>query len=121
MHKRVKSLLFWTPRILCLLFATFISVFAADAFGEGQGFWDTTLRLILHLIPTAVVLGILAVSWRWEWVGGILFTALGVLYLVLFWGLFDWRAYAAIAGPLFVVGGLFLSNWWWRAELGANT
>jgi hypothetical protein len=121
MNKPIKSSLFWTPRILCLLFAAFISIFAADAFGEGQGFWNTTLLLLLHLIPTAAILVILALSWRREWVGGILFTALGVLYLILFWGRFPWSVYVTISGPLFVVGGLFLINWLSRATLRATT
>ena len=77
MKTPLKQLLFWTPRILCFLFAAFISTFAADVFGEGYGFWKTILALLIHLIPTWIVLVILAISWRWEWVGGILFTALG--------------------------------------------
>ena len=116
MNKAGSRVLFWTPRILSLLFAAFISIFAADTFGEEYGFWDTLLRLTLHLIPTAVVLAILAISWRREWVGGILFTALGALYLVLFWGRFHWSAYAAISGPLFLIGLLFLGSWWCRRK-----
>ncbi len=121
MDKLTKNSLFWTPRILCLLFAAFISIFAADAFGEGDGFWSTTLRLLLHLIPTATILATLAISWHREWVGGILFTALGVLYLILFWGRFPWSVYVTISGPLFVVGVLFLINWLCRAKLRATT
>ena len=120
-NKPIKTSLFWAPRILCLLFAAFISIFAADAFGEGYGFWNTILRLLLHLIPTATILAILAISWRWKWVGGILFTALGVLYLILFWGRFLWSVYVTISGPLFVVGVLFLINWLCRAKLRATT
>jgi hypothetical protein len=59
-----KQLLFWSPRILCLLFAAFISIFAADVLGEGYGFWKTILALLIHLIPTWLVLIVLAVSWR---------------------------------------------------------
>ena len=36
-----KQLLFWTPRILGILFALFLSMFALDVFGEGYGFWGT--------------------------------------------------------------------------------
>ena len=39
MNKSVKPVLFWTPRILCILFAIFISLFALDVFGEGYGFF----------------------------------------------------------------------------------
>ena len=117
MKRPVKRLLFWTPRILCILFAVFVSLFALDVFGEGYGFWGTMLALLMHLIPTFVILIVLAISWRWEWVGGIMFIALGVLYLVMSWGRFHWSAYLLISGPLFLVGVLFLINWLYRAEL----
>jgi hypothetical protein len=113
----LKRLLFWTPRILCLLFAAFISLFALDVFGEGHGFWQTALALLMHLIPTGIVLAVLAISWRWEWAGGILFTALGALYLFQFWGRFHWQTYLCISGPLFFVGVLFFLNWLCRREL----
>ena len=106
----------WAPRILTLLFAAFISIFAADAIPEWHGLWDALLRVALHLIPTAVVLVILAISWRREWVGAILFTALGALYSIAFWGRFHWSAYAAISGPLVLIGLLFLSSWWCRSK-----
>jgi len=117
MKRPVKRLLFWAPRILCILFAVFVSLFAFDVFEEGHGFWGTMLALLMHLIPTFVILIVLAISWRWEWVGGILFIALGVLYLVMSWGRFHWSAYLVISGPLFLVGVLFLINWLYRAQL----
>ena len=112
-----KRLLFWTPRILCLLFAGFISLFALDVFGEARGFWPTLVALAIHLIPTWMVLAILAVAWRWEWVGGVLFNSLGAFYVLTTWGRVHWSAYVAIGGPLFLMGALFLANWFLRTEL----
>jgi hypothetical protein len=112
-----KQLLFWTPRILCLLFAAFISLFAADVFDGNHGFWKTLLALLIHLIPTWIVLIVLAISWRREWVGGVLFIALGALYLILFQGRFHWSVYLCISGPLLLVGTLFFLNWFCRKEL----
>jgi len=117
MKRSVKRLLFWAPRILCILFAVFVSLFALDVVGEGYGLWGTILALLMHLIPTGVILIVLAISWRWEWVGGVLFIALGVLYLAMSWGRLHWSAYLVISGPLFLVGVLFLINWLYRAEL----
>jgi len=56
MNKPTKRLLFWTPRIMCILFAVFVSLFAFDVFGEGYGFWKTPLALLMHLIPTGIIL-----------------------------------------------------------------
>ena len=79
MNKSVKRVVFWLPRILCLLFAVFISLFALDVFGEGYGFWETIVAFLIHLIPTGLILIALAIAWRWEWIGAILFAAvLGV-------------------------------------------
>jgi hypothetical protein len=120
MKKAVKGLLFWGPRILCILFAAFVSIFAFDVFDAGYGFWKTILALLIHLIPTGIILVVLAVSWRWEWVGAILFSALGVLYIVMFWGRFIWVAYLTIAGPMFLAGLMFLINWLYRKEVQAG-
>jgi hypothetical protein len=117
----VKRILFWMPRILCLLFAVFISIFALDVFGAGYGFWGTIVALIIHLIPTALVLAALAIAWRWEWIGAILFFALGVWYVIMAWGNFTWTTYLLIAGPLVLIGALFLVNWLRRAEIRSRS
>ena len=117
----MKPWLTWTPRILCLLFAVFLSLFALDVFGQGFGFWETVLALLMHLIPTGIVLVVLAVSWRWERIGAILFMALGIWYLLTAWGRFHWSAYVVIAGPLLLVGVLFLASWLNRTRMQSTT
>ncbi len=120
-HSARRSLL-WTPRILSILFALFLGVFALDVFGEDRSAWGTLAALTMHLIPSAIVLAVLALSWRWEWIGGIAFLLLGAGYILMAWGRgFDWTAYLAISGPLFLVGILFLVNWKYRAELHPQT
>jgi hypothetical protein len=109
--------LYWTPRILCILFAVFLSMFALDVFSENEGFWTTVLALFIHLVPTYIVVIALVVAWRREWIGAILFIGLAVFYLVMAWGRFPWVAYLSISGPLLLTGGLFLLNWRCRAEL----
>ena len=112
----VKSFLLWLPRVLSVLFAGFISLFALDVFGAGYGLWETIWALFVHLIPTWLILAAPAISWRWEWLGGVLFPLLGVLYIVTFRG-FQWSVYLGMAGPLFVIGDLFLSSWLYRKSL----
>jgi len=114
---KVSLLLLWLPRVLTILFALFISIFALDVFGEGLGFWKTVTALLIHLIPTVVILLLLAVAWRRDWVGAIAYISLGVLYLVIAWGRFHWSAYAAISGPLLLIGLLFFLGWLYRAKL----
>ena len=66
------SWLYWTPRILGIIFAVFISIFALDVFGEYK-FPEVLIALFMHLVPTYLVLGALLVAWKWEKIGGILF------------------------------------------------
>lgn len=107
----IKRLIRWTPRTLCILFAAFLSIFALDVLGGPYSLQETILALLIHLIPTWILLAVLAFSWRWEWVGAIAFTALGAWYLIASWGRFHWSAYAVISGPLFLLGLLFLVSW----------
>lgn len=116
MNRTVKRFLFWTPRVLCILFAMFLSLFALDVFDEGGGVWETARALILHLVPVYIVVIVLVIAWRWEWVGAILFNALAVLYVVMMWGRFPLATYLCISGPLLFVGDLFLFNWIYRAQ-----
>jgi len=117
MNTSLKRFLFWTPRILCILFAVFLSLFALDVFDEGLGLGGTILALLIHLVPVYLVVIVLVIAWRWEWVGALLFNVLAVLYVVWAWGRFNWSACVAISGPLILVGILFLFNWIYRAQL----
>ena len=90
MNETTLRFLYWAPRVLGILLAVFVSVFALDVFGEGYGFWSTVLALVMHLIPTALIVLALVIGWRWEWIGGILFIALGVFYVFMTGGSFGW-------------------------------
>ena len=114
-----RRLLFWSPRLLTILFAGFLSLFSLDVFGQGYGVWQTVLAFLMHSIPTGIVLVVLAVSWRWEWVGAVLFTALGLSYALMAWAHPSWIV--VISGPLVLVGGLFLLGWCKRKEIRAST
>ena len=111
MKQPANRLLLWAPRVLAMLFAAFISIFALDVLGAGKTFWETMVALAMHMVPTAAVLLALAIGWRWQWIGGILFLALGLIYILVFRE-GDWIAYLLISGPLFLVGALFLISAW---------
>ncbi len=118
MNRPLKRILYWTPRLLGILYVGFISLFALDVFSEGYGVWDMLLALLIHLIPSALLVLILVVSWRWEWVGAVLYGGLGVFYLVTTLNHPDWIL--GISGPLFLMAVLFLLNWLHRRDLRAS-
>ena len=115
MWRTDNRLLYWAPRALGIAYALFISVFALDVFGENLPFGKLLLALAIHLIPTGIILVVLAVGWKWEWAGSVGFVALGLLYM--------WItpsraaiAYLIISGSAFLIGLLFLANWFRRRK-----
>jgi hypothetical protein len=111
------SLLFlhWIPRILSILFAAFIGLFAMDVFGQGSGIWKTIVALFLHLIPTFLIIIILILSWKRPWIGGISYIALGIVYIV--WSSHSGRGSHIIDFSLFLMGILFLLDWFLRKNI----
>lgn len=110
MTRRWNGILCWTPRILTICFAIFLSLFATDVLSENLGFWQAVADLAMHLIPVGIVLAILAMAWRWEWVGAALFAAAAMIYSM--WALprhWDWVAMIAL--PPLVIAGLYLLAW----------
>jgi hypothetical protein len=110
-----QNLLLWVPRIAGLLVATFLALFALDAFNETSSFVGALPTFAIHLIPSLLVLMVVAIAWRFEWIGAIAFIALAVLYAVMARGRLDWIA--VISGPLVLVGVLFLVSWRQHANL----
>jgi hypothetical protein len=71
-------LFFWLPRVICILAILFISMFALDAFAPGLTIWQQLIDFLIHLIPSFVLIALLIVAWKWEYIGGIIFTVLGL-------------------------------------------
>ena len=121
-----KRALYWMPRALSIAFVAFLSLFAMDVFDEHLGLWQTALALTMHLIPVFVLIVVLVLAWRWEWIGAALYAGVGLLYFT--WVVSMSRPVPAatrlnwiltIAGPAFVIAGLFLANWLKRSDLRA--
>jgi len=117
MSSTSKQILFWSPRVLSILFAVFISTFALDVFNEGYDFWKTLLALAIHLIPSVIILILLMVAWRWEWIGGIVFLIFAASYIVMAWRRFPLSVYFVVAGPMVFISILFFINWKYRTEV----
>ena len=113
MNLRGKDLLYWSPRVLCILFIVLVSLFALDVFNEHLPFWPMLAALGMHLIPTLLMTALLLVSWRWEWVGAVGFVGLALLYVNRMGGFA--HAYAIIFVPALLIAALFFMNWMMRA------
>lgn len=104
---KTKQVLNSIARTLGIAFAAFISLFALDVFGEGVGFWQALLGLLIHLVPTYLVVIALLVAWRWPRAGALLFFGLGLFYIFIARRDLEWQSLLLIPGPLFLIGVLF--------------
>lgn len=103
-------LLLWSPRVLGVLFSLFISLFALDAFSPAKPLLEALPGFFVHLIPALVLLALVVTSWQREWIAGVAFIVLAIVYsLTVGRGHADWVL--AISGPLLIVGALFLWSW----------
>lgn len=99
----------WTPRVLGLALAVFLGLFALDAFRPGQPLTKGLIGFAIHLLPSLLVAAAVALAWRWPWLGGALFVLFALAYTFSVHGRLDWTL--VIAGPLLLVGLLFIVSW----------
>ncbi len=117
--KKTNKFVYWFPRILSILFILFLALMSLDVFEENLGFWGTLLALLIHNIPTFVLLVILLISWKKEIVGAVGFIFAGLAYLLLILRTillngFEWYYLAwmiQISGIAFLIGILFFIGW----------
>jgi len=76
------KLIHWVPRILVILAILFVSMFAMDSFSPERTFWQNTAAFLMHLIPSFVLVALLIVAWKWEKIGGIILTIVGLVFSV---------------------------------------
>ena len=116
--RKINKWLFWSPRIISIIFILFLAMFSLDIFGNGYGFWETIIGLLMHNIPVFILTVFLIVAWRLEWVGAVGFFLSGVLYIIIMIinsaRTFEWYMLSyslIIAGPAILIGILWLLNW----------
>ena len=118
MNKEVNKFIYWTPRLLSIIFLLFLATFSLDIFEGNYGFWSSILGLLIHNIPTFTLLVILLISWKNEIVGGIAFIMAGLVHMIFSvvrvdaepWYI-SFVASLIIDVPAFLIGILFLIGW----------
>lgn len=112
----IRHLLLWSPRVICILYVScFLTLFALDEWSGQPRFWDKFQAVLIHLSPAVLIVAVLILAWKWEWIGAIVFSALGIAYMILVPGHPDWVL--EISGPLFLIGILFFVSWLFRKDI----
>lgn len=113
--RKVNKFIYGAPRMLSIILILFLALFSLDIFDSCNNFLNCSLGLLIHNLPSLILLVILIISWKYEIAGAISFILAGLLYiatvairqgviLAISWGII-------IAGPVFLIGILFLINW----------
>jgi len=115
-QKKVSKFVYWTPRMVSIIFIAFLALMSLDVFSPGLSFWQIVQGLFMHNIPVFILIAVLWISWKYEIVGGIAFILAGIVYIILLsmnkqfqWYMLAWAI--QISGIAFFIGILFLMNW----------
>ena len=91
-------------------------MFSLDVITPEASFSELAMGLLIHNLPALVLLIVLIISWKYEIVGGIVFILAGLLYIIFtfqtdirWYIVLNWSI--TIAGPAFLIGILFVINW----------
>lgn len=108
-----KKILFWTPRILCILAILFVISFSFDVFEIEAPLGRQLIGFLIHNVPALVLAGLLVIAWKWDLVGGIVFILFPLLAAFSLTSFFT-RNFGALVlcAPFLIAGLLFLWYWW---------
>jgi len=104
----------WILRVLLILTILFFALFSLDVFDEQTGFWNITLGLLIHNLPSLVMVVSLLLAWKWENIGG----SILILAPIIFGLFFFIRSGRMMVSTVFVlsipvtIGIMFLLNYY---------
>lgn len=120
--------LFWTPRIILIVFALFLAIFSFDIFDSAISISQIIIGLLLHNIPSIILVIILILVWKRDFVGAIIFLTLGTLCLIgaiislIFLPISRFNPILIIGTVIFLlIGFLFLLGWKKKKHLYITT
>jgi hypothetical protein len=102
------KVLYWTPRIIAILAILLMMMFSIDCFGEYGSIDDQLICFLMHNLPSFAFIASLAIAWKWEIIGGILFILFFIAAGILFGSFTGNFASLIIIGPLLICGMLFI-------------
>ncbi len=111
------NVLQWIPRILAILAILFVMMFSLDVFGGNEPIYMQLVGFLIHNIPAFVLMAALAIAWKREFLGGLIFIGLGTALSIFVFILNYNRNHSAlislgiilmVAFPFVVAGILFI-------------
>lgn len=110
MKTRQKGFFYRAPRALGIGMIFFLALFSFDVFDMEGTLWEKIGGFLIHNIPSFILILLLVISWRREWMGAFGFTILGLAFSLANLNA-HWSEHALISAPLILIGLLFLISW----------
>ena len=92
-------------------------MFALDVFSPEYTLAEMLLGFLMHMLPSIFMMIVLALAWRWEWVGffAFLLAALFFMRFLLSGNPGDGIGmFLLFSGPMLLIALLFGANWRWH-------
>jgi hypothetical protein len=109
-HTVRRRAILWVPRILALAFILFISIFALDVFDSSYTPSELAFALVVHLLPSLMLITALVIAWLFPATGGIFFLALSAFSLYFFATYRHPVSFIVISLPPLALGLLFIGQ-----------
>ncbi len=100
----------WIARSLAIFIILFYFIFSLDVFSEMDVWWRIIIGFLIHNIPVIIMIICLAIAWKNECCGGILYLLLALIATLFF---NTWReiiGFLLLSMPLIIIGVLFILN-----------
>lgn len=80
----MKKMVYWTPRVLAILFTLFIMMFSLDVFDGASSLTDQLIGFFMHNLPAMGIIVIIVLSWKKDIIGmiGFALIAIGLFMMV---------------------------------------
>ena len=104
----MNKILYWLPRAIVILFILFFMVFSFDVFGETGTAMEKAGGLVMHNIPTIILVLALVFAWKNEKKGGYIFILLGLIFAFYFKTYERIDTFLMISFPAILAGALFI-------------
>lgn len=108
----------WAPRIAAILIIFFISLFSLDVLEMDASPLEMLGGLLMHNIPSIIMLLLLVVAWKRPAVGFVAFLLAGALFAFFFVRDVDSLPNLLVfVFPILLIAGLFYADWKWLTPL----
>ena len=81
----MKKIVYWTPRVLAILFTLFIMMFSLDVFDATSSLTDQLIGFFMHNLPAYGIILVIVFAWKKDIIGmiGFALIAIGLFMMVM--------------------------------------